>query len=159
MSNMERIVKFASRIDIDTTYGGCPVTKLFGTDKLTYSDHTPVPMGKEIDAIVERSGVAYKMRVEVTMRRARYDYEGKWGWSADKYGQGMLAFYHHDFDAMLEFAADYLEAHIDPLVGQYTVDEAHGRRLPTVVTCIKHRPIGRLVHISMDPDYSTYNLE
>lgn len=158
MSNMDRIIKFAKRLEVETVHYGCPVKKLFMGDKISYSVMAVVPMSPEVDEEVNQSDVAYKMRVEVTMRRARHDYESAWRWQPVEYDHGMLCFYHHDFEAMLAFAADYLEEHVDPKVDSYSVYAGSKDRKPLIVKCIKHTPIGRLVHVTDDPDYESYNL-
>lgn len=159
MSNMERIIQFARRIDTSVTFGGCPVDRLFMTDTLSYSDIFIVKMGEEFDKTVSAANHVHKLRIEVVMQRARHDHESKWRWDPNQYSAGMLAFYHTDFDELLKFAADYLEAHHDPRPGLYEVWKANGNRKATFIKCVKHAPIGRVIHISEDPDYAKYELE
>lgn len=158
MSNMERIVAFARRIETSVTFGGCPIERLFMTDTLSYSDIHIVPMSDEINAEVTNADHVYKLKVEVTMRRARNTHEGRWGWEPVHYGHGMLMFYHHNFEALLEFVADYLEEHLDSTVPKYEAWKESHQRKPTFVYCLKHPKIGRLTHISEDPDYDRYKL-
>ncbi len=159
MSNMNRIVAFARRVETNVIFGGCPVDRLFMTDTLSYSDIHIVDMGDEFNEVVNAADTVYKLRVEVAMRRARNGCESKWRWEPNKYGHAMLMFYHTDFDELLKYVADYLEAHHDPLPGMYNAWGSSCKRKPTFIKCIKHPRIGRIIHISEDPDYDSYKLE
>lgn len=159
MSNMNRILNFAKRVETSAAFGGCPVDKLFMTDTLSYSDIFIVQMGEEFDKASRDVDCMHKLRVEVVMRRARYEYESKWRHNPNQFATGMLVFYHTDFDEMLSMAADYLEAHYDALPGLYEAHAASTNRRATLIKCVKHEPIGRVIHISEDPDYAKYWLE
>ena len=155
---MQRILKYARRLETAVNMGGCPIDKLFMADKLSWSDIYIVPMGEEFDKTLIDSDHTHKLRVEVVMRRARDAYESKWRWAPEHFDHGMLIFYHTDFNKLLELAADYLEQHTDPDVDNYVAWEGSKQRRATVIKCLKHQPIGRLVHISDDPDYDNYKL-
>lgn len=159
MSNMNRIIQFAKRVDTSVTFGGCPVDRLFITDTLSYSDIFIVKMGEEFDKAANTADHVHKLRIEVVMQRARHDYESKWRWDPNQFSTGMLMFYHTDFDKLLEVAANYLEAHHDPRPGLYEVWKPSNTRKATFIKCVKHEPIGRVIHISEDPDYAKYDLE
>lgn len=159
MSNMERIVAYAKRVEASVTFGGCPVERLFMTETLSYSDIHIVPMSDEINTQVNDASHVYKLKVEVTMHRARNTHEGRWGWKPIHYGHGMLLFYHRDFEALLEFAANYLEQFVDDRAGLYEVWKGSTQRKPTFTKCLKHPKIGRVIHITEDPEYDRYELD
>ncbi|ABY63143.1 hypothetical protein ST201phi2-1p318 [Pseudomonas phage 201phi2-1] len=153
MSNMDRIAKFARRLETSISTGGCPIDKLFMTACLVHSNYHIVEMDPEVNAKVVQADVAYKLVVEVTMCIARPEHESKWRWEPNKYDSGVLLFYHYDFDALLAYVADYLEAHHDTMVPAYMVNKATETRRAYFVKCLKHAPIGRVKHITDDPDY------
>lgn len=150
---MQRILKYARRLETAVNMGGCPVDKLFMTDKLSWTDVYVVPMGEEFDKTLTETDHTHKLRIEVVMRRARLPHESKWRWVPEHYDHGLLIFYHTDFEKLLEFAADYLEQHTDLDIDGYEIWKGSKHRRPTVIKCLRHPAIGRLVHFKDDPEY------
>lgn len=152
---IERITKFAQGMDLSISRGKCPIDKLFMMDRCNYGDLLEVKLPFVNDDFIADQELIYLLKVEVMVLAGKPDYVSTWGWEPKEYVKGVVAFYHQDHEAMLEGAAEWLEARIDPIAPPYE----HKRFGVSMITPLKCEPIGRIKHYTTTEGFEEGNLE
>lgn len=154
--HLDRILKFATGFEFRSSRGKCPVDKLFIIDRCNYSNMDEIKLPFVNDDFIANQDIIYLLTVDVKVLAGMPAYSTRtWGWEPKEYEKATLAFYHQDAEALVEGAADWLEAHADPIAPQYT----HERYGNHKITPIKCGPIGNVKHYTTTEGFEDGNLE
>lgn len=154
--HLDRITKFATEFEFCSSRGKCPVDKLFMMDRCNYGNLLEVKLPFVNDDFIANQDLIYLLKVDVRVLAGRPSYnENTWSWEPKEYEKGTIAFYHHDPELMLEYAADWLEERVDPIAPAYM----HSRYGNHQITPIKCEPIGTVKHYTTTEGFEDGNLE
>lgn len=152
---IERINRFAATLKLATSRGKCPIDKLFMMERCNYGDLLEVKLPFVNDDFIADQDLVYTLKIEVMVLAGKPDYCTTWGWEPKEYMKGTVMFYHQDHEAMLESAAEWLEARIDPVAAPYIYKRSGEYEL----TPLKCEAIGRIKHYTTTPGFEAGNLE
>lgn len=144
--DIDVIMQHAVGIQLHTVVGGCPRKKLTMLERCIGGDVTDVAPDDLTEEDFVNAQITYVLKVEVGVKRARYDFERSWRWEPGEISYGRICFYHTDYAKLHAYTAKWLLDHAD----HDAIADKRGHK-PYGIKC---QPIGRLYHHSTPPEYT-----
>lgn len=147
MNHIDIIRSFSRTLKIELSYGGNDNSKIHMMERCIGGNLLEIHLSPEEDKFASAQDFGWKLTVEVMVKRAPFDYEGRlWRWEPKEVDHGKIGFHHWDHAELLKRTAEWLLEHEDHKTGMVPAWDSNRKNVGPVVRTIKCGPIGKLKH-------------